>query len=117
MNLAGIDHSEIKRGMVLAPPGIFEPTDRLDARVTLLPSARPLKNRARVRFHQGTVETTAEVILLDRDDVAAGESALAQLRLGEKTLLLPGDRFILRQFSPAATLGGGVVIALSLIHI
>jgi selenocysteine-specific elongation factor len=112
VNLAGIDHSEIKRGMVLAPPGIFEPTDRLDARVTLLPSARPLKNRARVRFHQGTVETTAEVILLDRDDVAAGESALAQLRLGEKTLLLPGDRFILRQFSPAATLGGGVVIAI-----
>jgi selenocysteine-specific elongation factor len=112
VNLAGIDHSKIKRGMVLAPPGIFEPTDRLDARVTLLPSARPLKNRARVRFHQGTVETTAEVILLDRDDVAAGESALAQLRLGEKTLLLPGDRFILRQFSPAATLGGGVVIAI-----
>jgi selenocysteine-specific elongation factor len=110
VNLAGIDHSEIKRGMVLAPPGIFEPTDRLDARVTLLPSARPLKNRARVRFHQGTVETTAEVILLDRDDLASGESALAQLRLGEKTLLLPGDRFILRQFSPAATLGGGVVI-------
>jgi selenocysteine-specific elongation factor len=56
------------------------------------------------------VETTAEVILLDRDDVASGESAFAQLRLGEKTLLLPGDRFILRQFSPAATLGGGVVI-------
>ncbi|MGA2720068.1 MAG: selenocysteine-specific translation elongation factor [Candidatus Acidiferrales bacterium] len=110
VNLAGIDHSEIKRGMVLAPPGIFEPTNRLDTRVTLLPSARPLKNRARVRFHQGTVETTAEVILLDRDDVAPGESALAQLRLGEKTLLLPGDRFILRQFSPAATLGGGVVI-------
>ncbi len=110
VNLAGIDHSEIKRGMVLAPPGIFEPTDRLDARVTLLPSARPLRNRARARFHQGTVETTAEVILLDRDDVASGESALAQLRLGEKTLLLPGDRFILRQFSPAATLGGGVVI-------
>jgi selenocysteine-specific elongation factor len=96
--------------MVLAPPGIFEPADRLDARVTLLPSTRPLKNRARVRFHQGTVETTAEVILLDRDEVAPGESALAQLRLGEKTLLLPGDRFILRQFSPAATLGGGVVI-------
>jgi selenocysteine-specific elongation factor len=110
VNLAGIDHSEIKRGMVLAPPGIFEPTDRLDARVTLLATARPLKNRARVRFHQGTVETTAEVILLDRDDLASGESALAQLRLGEKTLLLPGDRFILRQFSPAATLGGGVVI-------
>jgi selenocysteine-specific elongation factor len=71
---------------------------------------RPLKNRARVRFHQGTVETTAEVVLLDRDELAPAESGFAQLRLGEKTLLMPGDRFILRQFSPAATVGGGVVI-------
>ena len=110
VNLAGIDHTEIQRGMTLGPPAIFEPTDRLDARVTLLSSARPLENRARVRFHQGTLETTAEVTLLDRDELAAAESAWAQLRLGEKTLLLPGDRFILRQFSPAATLGGGVVI-------
>jgi selenocysteine-specific elongation factor len=110
VNLAGIDHTEIQRGMTLGPPAIFEPTDRLDARVTLLSSARPLKNRARVRFHQGTLETTAEVTLLDRGELAAAESAWAQLRLGEKTLLLPEDRFILRQFSPAATLGGGVVI-------
>jgi selenocysteine-specific elongation factor len=110
VNLAGVDHVEIKRGMVLAPPGIFEATDRIDVRVTLLPLARPLKNRARMRFHQGTVELSAEVILLDRDELAPAESGFAQLRLGEKTLLLPGDRFILRQFSPAATLGGGVVI-------
>jgi selenocysteine-specific elongation factor len=110
VNLAGVDHIEIKRGMSLAAPGIFKPTDRLDARITLLASARPLKNRARVRFHQGTVETTAEVILLDRDALAPSKSALAQLRLGERTLLLPGDRFILRQFSPASTLGGGAVL-------
>ena len=99
VNLSGVDHSEVKRGMVLGPPGLFEPTDRLDARVTLLPSARPLRNRARVRFHQGTVETTAEVILLDCDELAPAESALAQLRLGEKTLLLPGDRFICGNFT------------------
>ncbi|MCE0483635.1 MAG: selenocysteine-specific translation elongation factor, partial [Methylacidiphilales bacterium] len=110
VNLAGIDHAEIKRGMVLAPPGIFEPTGRIDARVSLLRQARPLKNRARVRFHQGTFETAAEVILLDRDELAPADSAFAQLRLAEKTLLLAGDRFILRQFSPATTIGGGVVI-------
>jgi selenocysteine-specific elongation factor len=112
VNLAGIDHADVKRGMVLAPPGIFEPTDRIDVRVTLLPSARPLKNRTRLRFHQGTVETSAEVILLQRDELTPANGAFAQLRLGEKTLLLPGDRFILRQFSPAVTLGGGVVIDL-----
>ena len=72
MNLAGIDHAEIARGMSLASPGIFEPTDRVDARITVLPSAKRLKNRARVHFHQGTAETIAEVILLEGEELAAG---------------------------------------------
>jgi selenocysteine-specific elongation factor len=110
VNLAGIDHGEIQRGMVLSVPGIFEPTTRVDARVSLLASPRPLKNRARVHFHQGTAETIAEVVLLQKSTLAPGESALAQLRLEDEILLLPGDRFILRQFSPVVTIGGGVVI-------
>jgi selenocysteine-specific elongation factor len=110
VNLAGIDHGEIARGMSLAPPGIFEPADRVDARLTVLASAKRLKNRARVHFHQGTAETIAEVILLEGDELAPGESGFAQLRLKEKALLLPGDRFILRQFSPVITIGGGTVL-------
>ncbi len=110
VNLAGIDHAEISRGMVLAAPGIFEPTKRLDARIELLTSTRPLKNRARVHFHQGTAETVAEVVLLGPGPLAPGESALAQLRLEDEILVLPGDRFILRQFSPVETIGGGGVI-------
>ena len=110
VNLAGVEHGEIARGMVLAPAGVFEPTGRLDARITLLASAPPLKNRARVHFHQGTAETIAEVVLLEDDALAPGRSALAQLRLENEILLLPGDRFILRQFSPVVTIGGGVVI-------
>jgi selenocysteine-specific elongation factor len=110
VNLAGIEHGEVRRGMVLGPPDIFEASRRFDARVRLLPRARPLKNRARAHFHQGTAEAMAEVILLDRAELAAGETALAQLRLENEVLLLPGDRFILRQFSPVVTIGGGVVI-------
>jgi selenocysteine-specific elongation factor len=110
VNLAGIDHAEIQRGMVLAAPDIFEPSQRIDARISLLSSARPLKNRSRVHFHQGTAETTAEIVFLDRSVLAPGESALAQLKLDDKILLLPGDRFILRQFSPVVTIGGGIVI-------
>lgn len=110
VNLAGIEHGEVQRGMVLGPPDIFEATGRFDARITLLPRARSLKNRAQTHFHQGTAETMAEVILLDRAELGAGETALAQLRLETVALLLPGDRFILRQFSPVVTIGGGVVI-------
>jgi selenocysteine-specific elongation factor len=112
VNLAGIEHEEITRGMVLAPAGIFETTQRVDARVTLLASAPPLKNRARVHFHQGTAEAIAEVILLNdgAGELAAGGSAFAQLRLDKHLLLLPGDRFILRRYSPVVTIGGGTVL-------
>src|SRR5271155_4368672 len=82
VNLAGIEHEEITRGMVLAPAGIFEATQRVDARITLLASAAPLKNRARGHFHQGTAEAIAEVILLnDAGELAAGGAAVAPLRL------------------------------------
>src|SRR5271170_759979 len=110
VNLAGIEREEIQRGMVLGPPAVFEPTTRLDARITLLTSARPLKNRARVHFHQGTAEAIADVVLVTATELAPGQSAFAQLRLDQPVLLLPGDRFILRQFSPVVTIGGGIAL-------
>ena len=110
VNLVGVEHSEVKRGMTLATPGFFQTTRRIDARLTLLPSAAKMKNRARVHFHSGTSETIAEIVFYRQDSLAPGQSALAHLRLQDELLLLPGDRFIVRQFSPVVTLGGGVVL-------
>ncbi len=110
-NLAGIDITDVKRGMVLAAPGIFQASSRLDASITLLPSARPLKTRARVHLHQGTAESVAEVIFVDgAAEHSAGETTFAQFKLGEPVLVLPGDRFILRQLSPVETIGGGRIL-------
>jgi selenocysteine-specific elongation factor len=110
LNLAGVETSEIARGMALAAPGLFRATSRLDCSLSLLPSARPLKHRARVHFHSGTAETVAEVVLLDSKELAPGLQGYVQLRLAQPGLFLPGDRFIVRQFSPVVTIGGGVVI-------
>jgi selenocysteine-specific elongation factor len=110
LNLAGIDHQEVSRGMVLAAPGRFEASSRLDARIVLLPSARRLKRRARVHFHHGSAETIAEVHLFGAPEMMPGSSGFAQLRLANEVLALPGDPFILRQFSPVVTIGGGVVV-------
>jgi selenocysteine-specific elongation factor len=110
-NLAGIERDEVSRGMVLATPGLFEPTSRLDAEITLLTSPRPLKNRARVHLHQGTAESVAEIILLSGSAaLMPGKTEFAQLRLDGPILVLPGDRFILRQLSPVVTIGGGTVL-------
>jgi len=110
LNLAGFSPDELARGMTLAAPGLFRATNRLDVSLVLLAGARPLKDRARVHFHAYTFETVAEVVLYEGKEVKPGQSALAQLRLQESTLLFAGDRFILRQFSPVVTIGGGVVL-------
>jgi len=110
LNLAGATTEELARGMTLAPPGTFNATSRVDAELSLLPSAKPLKDHARVHFHSYTSESIATVVLHGKKQVAPGENALAQLRLRDSTLLLPGDRFIIRKFSPVITIGGGVVV-------
>jgi selenocysteine-specific elongation factor len=110
VNLAGIEHTALGRGMSLATPGKFRATRRIDARLELLPSAPKLKQRARVHFHSGTSETIAETFLYGAKELAPGESSFVQLRLQDDVLVLADDRFIIRQFSPVTTVGGGVVL-------
>ncbi|MBZ5705373.1 MAG: selenocysteine-specific translation elongation factor [Acidobacteriia bacterium] len=110
LNLAGVTKEELERGMMLAPPATFHTTWRADVSLSLLPSAKPLKDRSRVHLHAYTSETLAEVVLLGQKQIAPGQTSLAHLRLADPLLLLPGDRFIIRQFSPVVTIGGGVVL-------
>jgi selenocysteine-specific elongation factor len=111
LNLAGASTQDLSRGMTLAPPGTIEATRRTDVKLRLLSSApRPLKSRARVHFHSYAMEMVVDVTLLGAKELAPGEQGLARLKLAESALLLPGDRFIIRQLSPVVTTGGGVVL-------
>jgi selenocysteine-specific elongation factor len=110
LNLASVTKRDLSRGMMLAPLETFRPTSRVDVKLSLLSSVKPLKDRARVHLHAYTSETIATVVLYSKKLLAPSEDAFAQLRLAESTLLLPGDRFIIRQFSPLVTIGGGVVL-------
>ncbi len=116
LNLANVDRKELQRGTMLASPGMFRATSRLDVSLDLLPSAKALKDRTRVHLHAHTFETVATVVLHDRKQISPGETATAQLQLAESTLLLPQDRFIIRQFSPLTTIGGGVILDASPVH-
>jgi selenocysteine-specific elongation factor len=110
VNLAGIEHTAIQRGMLLSSRGRLRTTRRADVRLELLPGAPPLKHRSRVHFHAGTLETIGEVYLLDARELVPRGSALAQIRLQDEAVLVRGDRFIVRQFSPVVTIGGGAVL-------
>jgi selenocysteine-specific elongation factor len=111
INLQGIDKVELERGDVLGRPGEFLPTFMLDAVLQHLPDApRPLRHRARLRLHLGTSEIMGRAILLDRDELAAGEEAYVQFRLEAPAIVLPRDRFVIRSYSPVQTIGGGVLL-------
>src|ERR1022692_1912278 len=110
LNLAGVTTEELARGMTLVAADTFHSTSRVDALLSLLPSAKPFKDGARVHFHAYTTESIAEARLYGTKQLKPGDDAYAQLRFAEPMLLLPGDRFIVRQFSPVVTIGGGVVL-------
>jgi selenocysteine-specific elongation factor len=110
VNLSGVDHAEVQRGMAIVAPGRLRPMKRIDVRLELLASAAMLKHRARLHFHCGTVETAGEVVFFEGKELAPGANRLAQLRLQEEIVAVRGDRFIVRQFSPVITIGGGEVL-------
>lgn len=111
LNLAGTDAAELRRGLTITAAGVLRATQTIDCELDLLGSAKPLKHNAPVHFHAGTAETEAQVKLLDpKDRLQPGSRGIVRLLLGEPILLLPGDRFIIRMFSPVVTIGGGRVI-------
>lgn len=111
VNLPGIEVSAIARGSLLCFPGTLRPSTAMDATLTLLEDApRPLKNRGRVRFHLGTSELLARVVLLEPDELPPGQSAYVHLRLESPGAALPQDRFVIRSYSPAVTVGGGMIL-------
>ena len=111
LNLAGIDAAELRRGMVLSVPGRFQATAQVDCSLALLPDAPPLKHRAPVHFHSGAAEVVGEVrILSGHAAIAPGSTDYVRILLREPLLTLPGERFIVRRFSPLSTIGGGIVL-------
>jgi selenocysteine-specific elongation factor len=117
VNLGGIDVDAIERGQTLVGPDSFSETRLADAILDVLPGAKALRHGARVRFHQGTAEILGRVSLVGPLDASAGmpvvtggSRAFVRLRLERPTVLARGDRYILRAYSPAMTIAGGVIL-------
>ena len=111
LNLQDVKKEDLRRGQVAAAEGSLVPTSRLDARLEVLESAgREVKHRERVRLHIGTDEVMARLAVIGGQTIAPGASASVQVILERPTVALPGDRFIIRTFSPLVTIGGGLVL-------
>lgn len=111
VNIQGVEKETIERGNVLTHQGRFEPSIRMDVVLEYLPSApKKLKNRSLLRFHSGTAEILARVVLLESDEMLPGSREFAQVVLESPYINMAGDRFVLRSYSPVRTIGGGRVL-------
>lgn len=111
MNISGVNVDQIQRGDVIALPGDYQPTRRLDVRIRLLPEAsQPLKHNSEVKFFIGSAESVARVRLLASEALTPGQEGWLQLELRHPVVAVRADRYILRWPSPGETLGGGIVV-------
>ncbi|MCL6637186.1 MAG: selenocysteine-specific translation elongation factor [Alicyclobacillus sp.] len=111
LNLAGVERTEVRRGQALAAAGTLFESKLVDVRLNVLAGyERGLRHRERVHVHLATAAVTGRVLLLEADELAAGDSGFAQLLLERPLVCEPGDPFVLRSYSPVRTLGGGRVL-------
>ncbi len=111
INFQGMEKENIERGDVVGLPDTLVPTKKIALWYEHLAGAdRPLKNRAPVRFHAGTAERIGRVVLLEAEEMPPGDKAFVQIVLSAPVVVLPGDRFVLRSYSPVATIGGGMIL-------
>jgi selenocysteine-specific elongation factor len=110
LNLAGIEISEASRGQTLVSERTLTATTAIDVDAMLLPGSSVVKHRSKVHFHAFTSDTLATVSLYGYETAEPGTRRLMRLKLQQPIVLMPGDHFVLRQSSPASTIGGGRVL-------
>ena len=111
VNLQGVEAGAVERGSLLTAPGVLRASHLLDVEIEVLRGADgPLRDLARIRFHHGTLEAMARVKLLEGGAIPPGGRGFAQIRLETPLAALPGDRVILRRYSPPITMGGGTIL-------
>jgi selenocysteine-specific elongation factor len=111
VNLPDIDLDALHRGQQLVTPNTLRTSQVITARLDLLPDAKPLKEQTRIRFHHLSAELLGSIRFVDQTaELKPGTSAYIQVRLESPVVAVAGDRFVIRRYSPALTVGGGVIL-------
>jgi selenocysteine-specific elongation factor len=110
LNLTGLPKEDIYRGSVAGEPGFLKVLNSLDTTCSVLPGNIDLLLRQRVRFHVGTAEVMARAIPVEGKPLLRGETGYVHFQLEQPVVAMPGDRFVIRRYSPVVTIGGGVIL-------
>jgi selenocysteine-specific elongation factor len=112
VNLPDIPHDQIARGQQIVMPGTLRASSVITAQLELLDDAKPLKDQTRIRFHHLASELLGTIRFVDATagELKPGQRAYVQVRLESPVVAVAGDRFVIRRYSPALTIGGGVIL-------
>lgn len=110
LNLVGLQREDVSYGSCVAEPGFLQVRNSLDTNLTLLKSAKPLKRYQRVRLHTGTAEIMARAVPVETDVIHPGLTGFVHFQLESQVVALPGDKFVIRNYSPVITIGGGIIL-------
>jgi len=110
LNMVGLEAEDVARGSCFAEPGYLSTRTSLDTECTMLPSTGALKRHQRVRFHTGTAEVMARAVPVEDGALPPGTGGFVHFQLESPLVALPGDRFVIRRYSPVVTIGGGVIL-------
>lgn len=110
LNLVGLQREDVSYGSCVAEPGFLQVKNSLDTRLTLLKSAKPLKRYQRIRLHTGTAEIMARAVPVGTDVIHPGSTGFVHFQLESQVVALPDDRFVIRNYSPVITIGGGIIL-------
>lgn len=111
LNLAGVEHQQLRRGDAVVDPAQWRATTRLDASLTVLAALdHRVSRRGAYTLHAGSGEHPARLRVLGPESIAPGETGHVRLHVTTPLPLVRGDRFVLRESGRDETVGGGVVL-------
>jgi len=111
LNLAGIDHHHLSRGVALINDEKWHRTNRIDAELTVLKNlGHDISRRGAYAIYIGSGEWAVKLRVLGPSELAPGMTGNVRIFLPSKLSLMPGDRFILREFGRDETVGGGIIL-------
>ncbi|KAH3817156.1 elongation factor Tu-like [Dreissena polymorpha] len=108
----GVKREEVKRGMVLSKPGLFNMYNYIEAQVYLLKPEeggrkRPLMPLQQLVVYDKSFAVPADIEIPNAEMIMPGENAIMRLVFRTGLPMLEGDRFTLRD--GASTVGYGVI--------
>ena len=111
LNLSSISHTDIERGDVLVSTDLDSASKSAAVYFEFLDSMKkPVKDHSLLKLHHMTDETTVRVAFIDIKEALPGAKTFGQIKLKEPMIIMRGDRFVLRDTSVNATIGGGMVL-------